>query len=292
MKVRVGASSANLGPGFDCFGLAWRLYDTMEFLPSEKLIIEGCHEKYQNDRNLAYTAYIAALKAAGRPEGPVRIRFVSSEIPVSRGLGSSAALIVGGVLAANALNGLGLTQAELFNIASSVEGHPDNVAPALFGGLTVSAMEGEKAVTAACALSESLHFTALTPDFELSTALSRSVLPQNVSRGDAIFNVSRAALLLKALESGDSSLIGIALQDKLHQPYRTALIEGYDEAQALALELGAAGVCISGAGSTMLCIAGSEAFHKKMSAAMAEKFPKWRVLELQPDINGAKITEG
>lgn len=292
MKVKVGASSANLGPGFDCFGLAWQLYDTMEFLPSEKLIIEGCNEKYQNDRNLAYTAYIAALKAAGRPENGVHIRFLDSEIPVSRGLGSSAALIVGGVLAADRLNGLGMTKDQLFAVASSVEGHPDNVAPALFGGLTASATEGDRAVTASYALSEKLHFTALVPPFELSTALSRSVLPQSVVRGDAIFNVSRAALLLKALENGDVELIRIALQDKIHQPYRKGLIEGYDKAQALATELGAAGVCISGAGSTVLCIAGSEDFYIKMGAAMAGEFPSWRVLELQPDINGAKITEG
>lgn len=287
MIVKVGASSANLGPGFDCFGLAWRLYNAMEFTPSGTLLIEGCDERYKNADNLAYAAYAAALAAAGRGAQPVRIRFLQSDIPVSRGLGSSAALIVGGVLAANELNALGLSGDELFSVASAVEGHPDNVAPALFGGLTASVMDGDRAVTARFALSAAWRFTVLIPDFELSTRLARSVLPASVARGDAVYNVSRSALLLKALETGDAGLLALGLQDRLHQPYRSPLIPGYDRAQALALELGAAGVCISGAGSTVLCFSTDEGFSEKMKDAMGEELPKWRVLAVEPDTEGA-----
>lgn len=291
MKVSVGASSANLGPGFDCFGLAWQLYNTMEFMPADRLVIEGCDEKYKNAENLAYRAYTAALAAAGKAASGVCIRFLRTDIPVSRGLGSSAALTVGGVLAADRLNGLGFSDEQLLAVATSVEGHPDNVAPALFGGLTVSAMDGGKAVSAVYALSDRLHFTALVPDSELSTSMSRSVLPQSISREDAIFNVSRAALLLKALENGDCGLIRTALRDRIHQPFRKALIEGYDRAEALALETGAAGVCISGAGSTILCVSPEEDFYGKMKAAAEREFPRWRVLDMKPDTLGARITE-
>ena len=290
MIIRTCASSANLGPGFDCFGAAWQLYDTIEFLPGGSgLEIEGCDERFHNPSNLAYVAYKAALEAAGAREEPLRIRFLDSQIPVSRGLGSSAALISAGVLAANELRALGLSKAELLSVATKVEGHPDNVAPALFGGLTASTMDGERVVTVPFPLSEALHFTALVPDYELSTELSRSVLPKSVSRGDAIFNLSRAVLMLRALGDGDTELLKTGLQDALHQIYRRPLITGFDRAEALACSLGAAGVCISGAGSTLLCIAADEAFSQRISSAMAVEFPAWRVLPLLPDRQGAVV---
>ena len=283
MIVRACASSANLGPGFDCFGLAWQCRDTIEFLPEgEGLVIEGCHERYRNESNLAYRAYKAALDEAGAEDGPLVIRFLETQIPVSRGLGSSAALIVAGVQAANELRELGFSRQELLRIATGVEGHPDNVAPALCGGLTVSAMDGDQVVTVPARLSDKLRFAALVPDFELSTELSRSVLPESFSRADAIFNMSRAALLLRALELGDGELLKTALQDRLHQPYRKRLIEGYDRAEALALGCGAEGVCISGAGSTMLCVSTGD-FIGRLERAMAEEFPSWQVMEMIPE---------
>lgn len=290
MIVKVCASSANLGPGFDCFGLAWQCYNTMEFLPGGSgLEISGCEERFANADNLAYRAYRAVLDRIGAAAEPLRIRFLSSDIPLSRGLGSSAALIVGGVLAANALRSLNLSRETLLEIATEVEGHPDNIAPALCGGLTVSTMDGGRVVSAPFPLSDRLCFAALVPDFELSTELSRSVLPQTLSRQDAIFNISRAALLLRALESGDTGLLRTGLHDRLHQPYRTALIDGYEQAAALAYERGADGVCISGAGSTMLCISAEPAFAGRMAEAMAERFPRWRVLPLLPDRQGAVV---
>ncbi len=189
----------------------------------------------------------------------------------------------------NELNNLNLTKQELFSIATSVEGHPDNIAPAIFGGFTASAMDGEKALSVSYPLSEKLHFTALVPDKELSTELSRSVLPKSYEKADAVFNISRTALLIKALETGDSELLSSALQDKIHQPYRFKLIEGYEEAKNLAFNLGACGMCISGAGSTMLCISEKEDFSEKAAQSIGDFFPAWRVLQLQPDNLGAAV---
>ncbi len=290
MKFRIPASSANLGPGFDCFGIAWQCYNEIEFIPREEgLLISGCAEKYCNEDNLAYKAYHAAMTWAGQRESGLEIRFGRTDIPVSRGMGSSAALIVGGVVAANAIHGLELSGSELLAIATSVEGHPDNIAPALFGGFTVSAMDGIAAVTTHFPISEKLFFTLLIPDFELSTELARSVLPEAVSRQDAIFNISRSALLIKALERGDRQLMRIALEDKLHQPYRTKLIQGFETAEAAAKKLGAMGICISGAGSTLLCIADRPEFSAEMEEALKESLPGWKVLGVKPDLQGVKM---
>ena len=290
MKFRIPASSANLGPGFDCFGIAWQCYNEIEFIPREEgLVISGCAEKYCNEDNLAYKAYHAAMAWAGQRESGLEIRFGRTDIPVSRGMGSSAALIVGGVVAANAIHGLELSGSELLAIATSVEGHPDNIAPALFGGFTVSAMDGIAAVTTHFPISEKLFFTLLIPDFELSTELARSVLPEAVSRQDAIFNISRSALLIKALERGDRQLMRIALEDKLHQPYRTKLIQGFETAEAAAKKLDAMGICISGAGSTLLCIADRPDFSAEMEEALKESLPGWKVLGVKPDVQGVKM---
>ena len=290
MKFRIPASSANLGPGFDCFGIAWQCYNEIEFIPREEgLVISGCEEKYCNEDNLAYKAYRAVMAWAGQRESGLEIRFSRTDIPVSRGMGSSAALIVGGVVAANAIHGLELSGSELLAIATSVEGHPDNIAPALFGGFTVSAMDGIAAITTHFPISEKLFFTLLIPDFELSTELARSVLPVNVSRQDAIFNISRSALLIKALERGDRQLMRIALEDKLHQPYRTKLINGYDSAEAAAKKLDAMGICISGAGSTLLCIADRPEFSAEMEKELKESLPGWKVLGVKPDLQGVKM---
>lgn len=290
MKFRIPASSANLGPGFDCFGIAWQCYNEIEFIPREEgLLISGCAEKYCNEDNLAYKAYHAAMTWAGQRESGLEIRFGRTDIPVSRGMGSSAALIVGGVVAANAIHGLELSGSELLAIATSVEGHPDNIAPALFGGFTVSAMDGIAAVTTHFPISEKLFFTLLIPDFKLSTELARSVLPEAVSRQDAIFNISRSALLIKALERGDRQLMRIALEDKLHQPYRTKLIQGFETAEAAAKKLGAMGICISGAGSTLLCIADRPEFSAEMEEALKESLPGWKVLGVKPDLQGVKM---
>ena len=287
MIIQIPGSSANIGPGFDCFGIGWQLYNYIEFLPCEELKISGCPQEFQNADNLAYQGYLAAAKAGGIESEAVEIIFKECNIPVSRGLGSSAALIVGGAVAANEMHSLGFDSQKLLEICTPIEGHPDNIAPSIFGGFTVSVMDGEKVISIPCPVSEKLYFTALIPDFKLSTELARGVLPKDYSRADAIFNLSRASLLIKALECGEAELISAAMNDRIHQPYRTELIEGYDKARETALSLGACGVCISGAGSTMLCVSDKQDFSEKMAAAMEEDFPSWNIIPLLIDSTGA-----
>lgn len=292
MKIRVPASSANLGPGFDCFGIAWQLYNELEFeLCGEGLSISGCSDLYANEDNCAYVAYKAVLERCGIELTGLHIHFGECQIPMGRGLGSSSALLVAGVMAANELHGLGLSRSELLDMATVLEGHPDNVAPALFGGLSASAMVVGKPVTVPYPLSEKLRFTALIPPLELSTVEARRVLPYQVPREDAIFNISRAALLLSALGSGDTELLKVAMDDRIHQPYRIPLIPGYDIARGLAYKCGAAGVCVSGAGPSLLCVSDDDGFAEKVVEAARFPLPGLRVLPMAVDHRGAYIVE-
>ena len=290
MIVRVPASSANLGPGFDSFGIAWQLYNEIDFqITEDGLSISGCAEKYQNEDNLAWRGFRCVLERCDVPFTGVSIRFMRCSIPVSRGLGSSAALIAAGVTAANELYELGLSREDLLLLATEVEGHPDNVAPALYGGLGVSAMDGGRAITRRFPLSERLRFAALVPPFELSTTLARSVLPAELPREDAIFNISRGALLLRALGDGDAELLNFAMDDRIHQRYRAKLIDGFKTARIEAQECGAAGICISGAGPTLLCVAERPDFPARMETALELALPGWEFMELTPDLDGTRI---
>lgn len=292
MRIRVPASSANLGAGFDCFGIAWDVYNTIDFsLDTDRVRISGCEEEFCSENNLAYVAFKKTLEYAGRACPPVAICFGETQIPVSRGLGSSAALTAAGVIAADSLMGLNLADDEKLQIASLIEGHPDNVAPALFGGFTVSVTDGDRAVSRSFPISESLCFAAIIPPFRLSTALSRSVLPERPSRADAVFNIGRAALFTKALADGDGELIKVSMQDKIHQDYRFPLIEGWQEALAAAENCGALACCLSGAGSTLLALSGDKDFTRRLKEALVNIHPLWEVRPVHPDYKGAMIIE-
>lgn len=289
VTVRVPATSANLGPGFDSFGCALALYNTYTFEQiKEGLEISGCPEEFQNAENLSILAYRYALDAMALPTEPLRLH-IQAEIPVCRGLGSSSAMIIGGILAANALHGAPFSTEEMLALCTVLEGHPDNLAPALYGGMTASLMRNGKPVTAHFPLSDKLRFFALVPDFPLSTRLARSVLPQRVPFEDAVFNVSHAALLLRALETADTDMIALAMDDRLHQPYRKGMIKGYDAAEAVAKECGVTAFCISGAGPTCLCIATDEEVGVRLSARLPLVCPGWQVYSLRLDTEGAKI---
>mgnify|MGYP003291436064 CR=1 FL=1 len=289
MKIRSCASSANLGPGFDTLGIAWQCWNDIDIEKAEGLSVTGCEERFRGPDNLVYRAYEAAMNYAGVSADGVAIRFSDCHIPVSRGLGSSSALITAGVLGANELNGLGLSREELFSIAARLEGHPDNVAPALFGGFTAAATVAGESRYVSFSVSEKLYFTALIPDFELSTALSRSVLPADYPRVDAVFNLSRLPFLIRALETGDRELLRLGLQDRIHQSYRLPLIRGYDKAESLVKVCGGAELCISGAGSTLLCVAENAEFSGRLAAAAKEELPGWQVRPLLPDMKGVRV---
>ncbi len=289
MLVTVPGSSSNFGPGFDCLGLAWKLYDRISFEAADRLIITGCEERFRGPENLAYRSFAAAFSEKGLPVPGVRIDFGECSIPVSRGLGSSAALIAAGAAAANVLGSLGMPREELLALCTRMEGHPDNLAPALFGGFTASTCEDGKVVTVRFPLHPSLCFLAVIPDFELSTALARQALPETVSRGDAVFQLSRTALLLRAFEEGDMELLRFAMRDRLHQPFRLPLIPGAGEVFAEAGKAGAA-ACISGAGSTILIVSDGRERLDTVRRALTARFPKWKILSPEADTEGLRIT--
>ena len=291
VTIRVPATTANLGPGFDAFGCALNLYTDVTFEETEYgLEITGCDEEFTGPDNLAYVSYCAALATMSEELRGVKIH-IESQIPICRGLGSSAALLVAGAMGANVLRGSKLSTQGLLNITNAMEGHPDNLAPAFYGGLTASMVDNGLPVTVNFPLHKDWEFLALVPDFDLPTPLARSVLPKDVSRADAIYNIAHGALVLKALELGDEKLLRTAMQDKLHQNYRRSLIQDYDAIEALVRTTGAA-FCLSGAGPTLLCITLDE----KLDEKLQKKLPgvtkaNWQLLPLHIDFQGARIIE-
>lgn len=288
VTVTVPATSANLGPGFDCLGLALRCHATLwaEACRGD-YTIAGCPTAYASQDNLALRAYRLAQAHFGLPGG-VRMR-LSSDIPVARGLGSSAALTVAGLAAACALHMDDLPRGELLTLAARMEGHPDNVAPALLGGLQAAVTAGDGVHAVAYAVHPCWRFAVLIPPFELPTSRARAALPDPVPRADAVYGVSRTALLLGALRDGDAGLLRVALDDRLHQPYRFPLIAGGAEVRALALRAGADGCCISGAGPALLAVGRDEGFIGRLCAALAGEHPAWRALPIQVDARGARV---
>jgi len=289
VTIRVPATTANLGPGFDAFGCALSLYTDVTFEEMEEgLEITGCPEEFTGPDNLVYTSYCAVLNTMSEEVRGVKIH-IDAHIPICRGLGSSAALLVAGAMGANVLRGNKLSTQGLLNITNAMEGHPDNLAPAFYGGLTASMVDGGLPVSVSFPLHPDWEFLALIPDFDLPTTLARSVLPEQVSRADAIYNISHGALVLKALELGDEKLLRNAMQDKLHQNYRKRLIPDYEKIEALVRTTGAA-FCLSGAGPTLLCITR----HKDLQEKLARKLhsiteQNWQMLPLHVEFQGAHI---
>ena len=197
-----------------------------------------------------------------------------------------------GVVAANEIHGRPLSARALLRLVTELEGHPDNVAPALLGGLTASMMRDGQVVSMRSPVAPSVRFCALIPDFGLSTKRAREALPGELPFRDAVFNVSRAVVLLKALEAGDFEAISAAMDDRLHQPYRAELIDEYEDVRACALRSGAAAFCISGAGPTLLSVYRDGGFPARMAEAVGALRNRWRVLPLEVDAAGATVVEG
>lgn len=255
--VRVPASSANLGPGFDALGLALALYNEVVAEEADRVTVEvegeGAGELAAGAGNVVARGVAAAYRAAGRPFPGVALRCVN-RIPLARGLGSSAAAWVGGLVAGNALLGGPLDRNALLALAARAEGHPDNVAAALFGGLTVScdAPHGVTAVT--LPVPGNLRWVLAIPELTSATAEARAVLPASVPREDAVFNVQRVAMLLAGLQAGRPDVLRVALEDRLHQPYRLALFPWMPGVAEAARRAGAAGCVLSGAGPALLAV--------------------------------------
>lgn len=291
IEVKVPATSANMGPGFDCLGIAVNMYN--KFLVEEieeGLIFEGCDDKFKNKDNLVYIAMKKCFEKTGYEPKGLRIR-IESDIPVSRGLGSSAACVIGGVVCANELAGGVLNKQQLLDLAVEVEGHPDNINPAFCGGMTVSISEGKEVIYNKVNVKEGIKFCALIPDFTLSTEKARAVLPKNIDYKQGIYNIGRTALLITALNNGDFHLIKFACKDKLHEDYRAQLIENFYSIKKECERLNCLGVFLSGAGPTIMVMLKEEdmSFSKNVQKFLSNLKNKWEVKELKIENVGTVV---
>jgi homoserine kinase len=268
LRIRVPASSANLGPGFDSFALALPLLAEFELRPAKtwSVMVEGDGQGVPaDDDNLFVVAARATAKAAGRELVAQQVT-QRSAIPIARGLGSSAAAIVGGAVAANALLGEPFDRRTLLRIASEVEGHADNVAAALYGAFTVALPDDGGPVATRLVFPRTWRICLLIPGRPLSTEEARAILPSQVSRDDAVFNVAHAATLIAAVMRSDGALLALAMADRLHQPARTKLVPALGEIIAAAREAGAFGAALSGAGPSVLAVAPARLAARVVSA--------------------------
>jgi len=256
--VKVPASTANLGPGFDTLGMALSLYAWISMAPSETtritLVGDNMDGVAQDKSNLIYVVAQSVFKKAGIEMAELDIG-IRSDIPLTRGLGSSASAIVGALVAANALIGNVLSEDQLFQMATALEKHPDNVGASMFGGIIAAAWDGVRAEYVRIDPPVGMDVLVAIPEFELSTKKARNVLPEHISLQDAVFNVTHSSLLTAALASGRLDLLSHAMRDRLHQPYRAALIPGMEKILLEATEHGALGAVLSGAGPTLLLLA-------------------------------------
>jgi homoserine kinase len=272
VRVRVPATSANLGPGFDALGLALALHNEVIGEEADEVAVavegEGAARLDAGAKNVVARGVALGFEVAGRPFRGARLRCVN-RIPLSRGLGSSAAAWVGGLLAANALLGEPIDRDGLLAAATRAEGHPDNVAAALLGGLTVSCADGPRVTAVSLPLPAGIDWVVLVPETQSSTHEARAVLPDVVPRADAVFNVQRVSLLLAALGAGRADLLDLAMQDRLHQPYRRRLFPWMEEVAAAGRRAGALGCVLSGAGPCLLAAVPARG-GQVVAAAMAE----------------------
>ena len=268
ISVKVPATTANIGPGFDSLGMALPLYNTITIeetvLPGTGIEINVLNntagdfimEHIPMDENsIIYKAVELLYNSIGQSPSELKIT-VHSEIPIARGLGSSASVIVGGLLAANELLGKPADEVALLSIATEVEGHPDNVTPAIVGGLVLSSQEDDgRIIYTKLDWPDEWDLTVCVPDYELSTDISRSVLPSEVPMADAVFNAKRMGMFVQAVNTKDADLMKLALQDKLHQPYRMKLVPGLDKIiENLKHEENVLGCVLSGAGPSILIV--------------------------------------
>ena len=290
--VRVPATSANLGPGFDVLGLALGLYNEIVYEEADRVSVtvegEGAGRLDTGAGNVVARAALMAHEAAGRPFTGAAIQCVN-RIPTARGLGSSAAAWVGGLVAANATLGSPLDRAAVLALACRAEGHPDNVAAALLGGLTVSCVSGDRVSAVSLPVPADLGWVVLVPRIECATREARAVLPDTVTRADAVFNLQRMGLLLAALASGRVDVLGVAMEDRLHQPQRQALFPWMEAVRRAALDAGALGCVLSGAGPSLLAAVrgAAQPVARAMEGALSLAGVAGRALLLPVDTGGA-----
>lgn len=295
IRVRVPATSANLGPGFDSLGIALSIYNEYGFsLQDEGISFEGFEQEFKNEDNIIFMAMKKVFNKYNFKFKGLKIKIIKQDIPISRGLGSSSSCIVAGLIGAFALMNKELEKEEVFKLAIDIEGHPDNVCPAIFGGLVSTVMANGETLYNKIEIKNGVKFIALIPNFKLSTEKARAILPSEVSFKDSVYNIGRAALLISCFMNGNYKLLREATKDRLHQQYRSKLIEGFDEVYEKALNMGAYGCFLSGAGPTIMAIIDKNDlnFVDNIKKFIKEEKLNWNIKELAIDKIGAKILKG
>lgn len=294
IHIKVPATSANMGPGFDCAGIALQLYNEIwAEETSGGVDISSADGKNipKNDKNLIYTTIKGFYEREGLKLPGIKL-IQKDSIPMTRGLGSSAACIVGGLLAANAMSGKNYPLDEIAQRAAALEGHPDNSNPAIYGSMVISAMYEGGMKCVKIEVPKELVFAVIIPDFALSTAESRAVLPKEYTRSQAVFNSSRTGLLVASMMTGNIDNLRIAVDDEIHQPYRKKLIRNYDDIFAKARLFGSKAEYLSGAGPTLMTLITddtAESYEKEMKEFLKTLPDKWELKLLKPDTRGAVV---
>ena len=294
--IIVPATSANMGSGFDSIGIAFQKYNHLWFVEIDEelqILVNRKHkQKIPTDKtNLIYKTMVDFYKMIGKKMPGVRL-IQEDYIPHTRGLGSSAACIVARLVAANDLSGCNYSKDKLAEIAARIEGHPDNSNPAILGGMVVGALSKEEVRHVKVPVPENLSFAIMVPEFPIETEKSREVLPYTITRKDAIFNSSRTGLLVASMITGEIDNLKMAMDDRIHQPYRLALIPGMKEIFERADEYGAKASYLSGAGPTLVSVVTDDTkdeFATQMNEYLSKIPHKWTVELLKPDLEGVRI---
>jgi len=296
LTIKIPATSANVGSGFDSLGLAVTLYNEIHLEEYDGLSIralDGVNIPL-DETNLVYTTIKSMFELCGKPFYGVRFGQLNN-IPLSRGLGSSSACIIGGLLAANHLMNSPFNKREIINIAASIEGHPDNTTPALLGGFVASVFDGKEVHFVRQELHVGIKFAALIPPTELETTIARGVLPKRISHKDAVYNLSRSALMSASLATGSYHNLRCAAGDRLHQDYRLPMIPGAERVMRMLDDEGVYCSYVSGAGSTIMAmVPGAEgnSFYSRFRPKMDEEgYEDWKLLMLDADNTGAICVE-
>lgn len=295
LKVKLPATTANLGSGYDSIGAALNIFNFIELEETDNGLLievegEGKDIIEKNKSNLVYKAVRKVFEKTGTPLKGLKIKLINN-IPIARGLGSSAACIVGGILGANYLLSKPLPDEELLKIAVEMEGHPDNIVPAFLGGVVVSCLSEQGITHMKLNGINGLKFVVVVPDFMIETSLSRKVVPQTVDIKDATYNIGRASLLAAGLALGNLEVLKEATKDRLHQPYRNKLIPGMMEVINAAEANGALGSFLSGSGPTVIALANNniEAIGLAMEKAFKQEGIDSKVYITELCLEGAKL---
>ncbi|MGG1515795.1 homoserine kinase [Paenibacillus oryzisoli] len=302
VRVKVPASTANLGPGFDSLGMALNLYAWIDMAVADRTTVELIGDQMNgiptDKSNLIYKVAQMVFAEAGVSIPELSISMYS-EIPLTRGLGSSASAIVGALAAANALIGSRFSTYELFQMASRLEKHPDNVGASLYGGIVVAFWDDERAESIRLEPDSRLDVLVAIPDFQLSTEKARGVMPTQVAMKDAVYNLSHSSLFVAALATGNLGMIRHAMKDRLHQPYRASLIPGMQTLLDESENYGALGVALSGAGPTMLALVDAQSDRKAeleafLRGTLAKEGISAKLLWLKPcdGVTATLLSEG